>query len=239
VNQHKIQDILFLDIETVPAAASFDELPERMQHLWEKKSSFFRKEEETAEEAYGKAGIYAEFGKVICISAGNLASFPDGRKFRIKSFSGEDEKQLLSEFSSMINGFASKRTDAQLCAHNGKEFDFPYLARRILINGLPLPGLLNLAGKKPWEVKLLDTMELWKFGDFKNYTSLDLLTAVFDIPTPKEDLDGSMVAETYYGNNDLARIVEYCQRDVVALTRLFQRFRGEKIIEDGEIEIVT
>jgi hypothetical protein len=178
------------------------------------------------------AGIYAEFGKIICISLG----FINGEEFRIKSFYGDDEKVLLNEFITLVNSnYASP--NKLLCAHNGKEFDFPYLARRIILNGLELPSLLDIAGKKPWEVQHLDTMVLWKFGDYKSYTSLALLAHVFDIPTPKDDIQGSDVARVYWEDKDLARIVEYCQKDVLTVVQLLLKFKGMPMIKEENVII--
>lgn len=227
----QFSQVLFLDIETVSEKPKYEDLSDRMKKLWEKKSLKIRKSEtETAEELYSRAGIYAEFGKIIVISVG----FLNGNEFRIKSFYGDDEKILLQEFSELLNRYYTY-TDSLLCAHNGKEFDFPYIARRMVINGIDLPVILRMAGKKPWEIKHLDTMELWKFGDYKNYTSLDLLTAIFDIPTPKDDIDGSMVGEVYWQQNDLERIKEYCQKDVLAIAQLMRRYLNEPLIEDEQI----
>jgi len=223
--------VLFLDIETVSTHAKYDELSDRMKKLWEKKSLKIRKSEtETAEELYPRAAIYAEFGKIIVISVG----FLNGGEFRIKSFYGDDEKILLQEFAELLNRYYNY-PDSMLCAHNGKEFDFPYIARRMIINGIDLPVPLQIAGKKPWEIRHLDTMELWKFGDYKNYTSLDLLTAIFDIPTPKDDIDGSMVGEVYWQQNDLERIKEYCQKDVLAIAQLMRRYLNEPLISEENI----
>lgn len=235
-NQKK-DSILFLDIETVPQHPHWDHVPENMQKLWEKKARNLKEAEEGAENLYTRAGIYAEFGKIICISVGLFAWKGDQQVFRIKSYAGNDEKQLLTEFASMLRKFSAEG-DKNLCAHNGKEFDFPYIARRMLINGLRLPSLLDIAGKKPWEVKFIDTMELWKFGDFKNYTSLDLLTQLFDIPTPKDDIDGSQVASVYYEDRDLPRIVKYCEKDVLAIAQLFLRWRLEPILKEDQIILV-
>jgi len=230
-------DIMFLDIETVPVLKSFDNLNPQLQVLWDKKSANFRKEDQTATDVYQRAGIYSEFGKIICISVGVIKDKnPYG--FRLKSFFGDDEKIVLTEFSSMISKF-SKNREALLCAHNGKEFDYPYIARRMIINELLIPDLLNNAGKKPWEVKLLDTMELWKFGDYKNYTSLDLLSSVLGFPSPKDDIDGSMVADIYWIEHDLKRIVTYCEKDVLAVARILLRFMNEVPISMENIESVT
>lgn len=227
----QFSQVLFLDIETVPAVPSFHDLSERMQKLWSKKAEKLNKDEtETPESIYDRAGIYAEFGKIIVISVG----FLNGNEFRIKSYYGDDEKLLLEEFAELLNRYYNY-PDSMLCAHNGKEFDFPYIARRMIINGIDLPLILQMAGKKPWEIRHLDTMELWKFGDYKNYTSLDLLTAIFDIPTPKDDIDGSMVGKVYWEDKDLERIREYCQKDVLAIAQLMRRYLNQPLIKDEHV----
>jgi 3'-5' exonuclease len=234
-----IENVLFLDIETVPAFSEFSQLSERMQKLWTKKSERLTvnnnstAEMVSPEQLYSRAGIYSEFGRIICISVG---AFLKG-EFRIKSFSGHDEKALLAEFADLLNK-RYNRPEHLLCAHNGKEFDFPYMARRILVLGIPIPQILDLSGKKPWEVNHLDTMELWKFGDYKNYTSLDLLAAIFNIPTPKDDIDGSQVADVYYKEQDLPRIVHYCTKDVITVAQIFRRYRGEALIAENSVVIV-
>jgi 3'-5' exonuclease len=234
----KVEDVLFLDIETVPAVPSFELLDPVMQNLWEKKSKQLRTPEQSAGDLYERAGIYSEFGRIICISVG-LIREKDHHTLRLKSFFGEDEKALLSEFSGMLVRFCKSHIDATLCAHNGKEFDFPYIARRMVINGLVIPEILDNSGKKPWEVRLLDTMDLWKFGDFKNYTSLELLTTVLGIPTPKDDIDGSMVAGVFYNDNDPERIVKYCEKDVIAIVQVLLRFMNQPLVPDDRIESVT
>lgn len=227
----KIEKVLFLDIETVSQYATYDELPERLKEFWDHKSTRIKvTDTDTPEILYERAGIYSEFGKIICISVG----FIHNDKLRIKSFAGDDEAQVLRDFAAMLeNNFNKPGT--LLCAHNGKEFDFPYIARRMLIHGVRLPFLLDIAGKKPWEVPYLDTMELWKFGDYKNYTSLALLTAIFDIPSPKDDINGSQVGEYYWVRNELPRIVIYCQKDVVAIAQLLLRYKGMPLIQDSNI----
>ncbi|MCC6722789.1 MAG: 3'-5' exonuclease [Bacteroidia bacterium] len=235
LNFLNIDKILFIDIETVPQYCKFDDLEERWKALWSKKSILISKNDETPDELYNRAGIYAEFGKIICISTGFLNKNGNNWNFRVKSFYGENEKDLLLDFSNLLNKYFSE-TGKLLCAHNGKEFDFPYLSRRILINSLPLPYALDLAGKKPWEVPHIDTMELWKFGDYKNYTSLDLLASAFGIASPKDDIDGSMVCEVYYNEpNGIERIKTYCEKDVVTLARVLLKMAGFQNFTDEEI----
>lgn len=233
------EDILFIDIETVPQKAGFEELPEHFQKLWDKKSGYFREESQAAADVYERAGIYAEFGRIICISAGLIIQKNGERFYRVKSFHDSDEKKLLSDFNEMLQKFTSN-PGKKLCAHNGLEFDYPYIARRTLINGLKLPRILDVSGAKPWEIKdrLLDTLQMWKFGDYKNYTSLDLLCAVFNIPTPKDDIDGSQVAQVYYQEGDLDRIIRYCEKDTLALANLMLRYKGEQIISIDNLLIV-
>lgn len=234
---HKLPltSILFLDIETAPAYRSYEEVPPDFRPLWELKSRQVRKsDEETAETTYHRAGIYAEFGKIICISCG---MFTHEGRFRIKSFYGHDEETLLREFAAMCEKSFSA-PERYLCAHNGKEFDFPYLSRRMIINHVPLPKILDTPGKKPWEVSHLDTHELWKFGDHKSYTSLNLLATVLGIPTPKDDIDGSKVWEVYWKEDNLLRIVTYCQKDTLTVAQIFLRLRGETILDPEKVEIV-
>lgn len=230
-----LDDVLFLDIETVSAVAEFEQLDERFKALWEKKAELLRRNDPdaTPDQLYKSAGIYAEFGKIVCISCG----FTNGNEFRIKSFYGDDESILLKEFAGLLNKHYYTNRHL-LCAHNGKEFDFPYIARRMLINGIELPDILNLAGKKPWEVRHLDTMELWKFGDYKHYTSLDLLAAVFKIPTPKDDIDGSMVGQIFWEENNLDRIVKYCQKDVLSVAQLLRSYLNLPLINEAQVLIV-
>jgi uncharacterized protein YprB with RNaseH-like and TPR domain len=226
-----LDKILFLDIETVPIVAEYELLPENFKKLWDKKTEWIRKEEnDTPDTLFQRAGIYAEFGKIVCISVGYIFN----REFRIKSFYGDDELILLKEFAELLNRYYNTK-EHLLCAHNGKEFDYPYIARRMLVNGIKLPDIINIAGKKPWEVAHLDTMELWKFGDFKSYTSLDLLAALFGIATPKDDIDGSMVAEVFYKENDLDRIVKYCQRDTLTVAQLLLTYMGKPLIKEEDI----
>ncbi|PPZ92302.1 3'-5' exonuclease [Cloacibacterium normanense] len=222
-----IEKVLFLDIETVPQVSNFTELSETEQKLWDKKTARQREEDISAADFYGdRAGIMAEFGKIICISVG---IYEKNESIKIKSFAGDDERKLLEEFGEIFN--SNRLRDAILCAHNGKEFDFPWIARRFLINGMQPPVPFQLYGKKPWEIPHLDTMELWKFGDYKSYVSLELLAHVFNIPTPKDDIDGSMVSSIFYIEKDLFRIVKYCEKDVLTLANVFRRMRQEDLLK--------
>ena len=231
-----LNDILFLDIETIPAHPDFQSAPEIEQALWRKKSDSLFREERHPEETYERAGIYAEFGRVICISCGRIRNGQDENSIRldIRSFSGEDENLLLQNFSRFLHKIQT--IQLRLCAHNGKEFDFPYLSRRMLINGILLPKILDNAGKKPWEIQHFDTLELWKFGDYKHYTSLELLAFCFGIPNPKNNLDGSMVAKTWYIDKNLSAIQKYCESDVYTLAQVFLRMSRQKEIAEIAVE---
>lgn len=229
----KLEHVLFLDIETVPQEEFFTQMDPEMQALWEQKTQYQRREEYTPEEFYDRAGIWAEFGKIVCISVGYFQIKGDIRNFRVTSFFGE-EKELLHAFNNLLNNHFSG-PQYVLCGHNSKEFDIPFIARRMIINGVSLSGKLNLFGKKPWEIPHLDTMELWKFGDYKHYTSLKLLSKILGIPTSKDDIDGSQVGEVFYKEKDIDRIVTYCEKDVVAVAQVLLRFRNEDLLIPEEI----
>jgi DNA polymerase elongation subunit (family B) len=215
-----LEKILFLDIETVPEVYRFSELDSETAALFDSKTKFQQKDGMTAADVYDKAGIYAEFGKIICISCGIVHDKPHGKEIRLKSIANDDERQLLLDFAKLLNQHYNMPHHI-LCGHNAKEFDFPFIARRMLLHGIDLPSALDIAGKKPWEIAHLDTMEFWKFGDYKHYSSLSLLCHIFKIPTPKDDITGADVARVYYEDKDLKRIVKYCQKDVVALFNCF------------------
>ncbi len=233
-NKIKLSNILFLDIETVPELENFDELNSVKQELFTKKTQYQRKEDFTPEEFYERAGIWAEFGKIVCISVGFFDDQTTDLTFRLKSFYGNDEVKILMDFKNLLEKYYSRKQHV-LCAHNGKEFDFPYIARRMIINKIKLPGKLNLFGKKPWEVAHLDTLEMWKFGDFKHYTSLNLLTNILGIASPKEDIDGSQVAHVYYKENDLERIAQYCENDTLAVAQVYLRMMHLDILKVEQV----
>lgn len=233
-----LQNILFLDVETVPQYADYHSLPRDWKELWDIKAANLLKNHEgdTAETIYHRAGIYAEFGKIICISCGFVQGSGHHKKILLKSFYGDEEKGILTAFVDMLKKWSTGEPK-YLCAHNGKEFDFPYLCRRMVVNNIEIPSLLNSSGKKPWEVNHLDTMELWKFGDFKSYTSLNLLAHTLGIPTPKDDIDGSRVWSVYWNDKDIHRIVTYCQKDVVTVAQIYLKLNGEAIVGQDNIEI--
>ncbi len=243
-----LYNVLFLDIETVPGAADFDGINEELQELWGIKSrTILRKPAEEIEfdemaETYStRAGIYAEFGKIVCISVGFLTRQPESAEplLRLKSFANHDESIILEDFSNLLEKHFGNPDKYALLGHNIKEFDIPYICRRLLVNQLPFPRMLDIAGKKPWETKhLLDTMEMWKFGDIKNYTSLRLLMALFDLPSPKDDMDGSDVAGVYWEDRDLDRIASYCEKDVLATAQLFLKMKRLPVLRSDQVVIV-
>ena len=233
IEKINLNNILFLDIETVPEYHNYRGLDNETQQLWEQKTQYQRKDEVSAEDFYERAGIWAEFGKIITISVGYFVNKADIRNFRVTSFWG-DEKKILNDFSNLLNTHFNGPQHV-LCGHNAKEFDIPFIARRMIINGIALPNKLNLFGKKPWEVPHLDTLELWKFGDYKHFTSLKLLTKVLGIPSPKDDIDGSEVAHVFYVEDNIDRIITYCEKDVIAVAQIFLRLRREDLLIDDEI----
>lgn len=229
-----LNDILFLDIETVPQHSFWNEVPTENQLLFEQKTQYQRKDEISAEEFYERGGIWAEFGKIICISVGYLVILNKEKQLRVRSFYGDDEHKILTDFKFLLDNHFSKKQHV-LCAHNGKEFDFPFIARRMIINKIDLPKKLNLFGKKPWEVPHLDTLELWRFGDYKHYTSLKLLTSILGIPSPKDDIDGSEVAKVFYVEKNLERIVTYCEKDTIAVAQILLRFNNDNLLKESQI----
>ena len=228
-----LNKLLFLDIETVPEKATFDQLSDTEKELFATKTQYQRAEDQSPASFYERAGIWAEFGKIVCISVGFFNMFNDQRQFRTKSFFGE-EKELLVEFKTLLENHFNQPAHL-LCAHNGKEFDFPYIARRMIIKGINLPAKLNLFNKKPWEVPHLDTLHLWRFGDYKHYTSLSLMAHVLGIPTPKDDIDGSQVARVYYEEKNIDRIITYCEKDVITIAQIVLRLLNETLLETDEI----
>lgn len=235
--RRKAKNILLLDIETVAACPTYSALPERMQKLWDKKSVSLNKGDESISSEdtfFDKGAIYSEFGKVVCIAFGGFFwNEQNELSYKVRSYSGDDEIKLLLEFKALIEKYPPDQLI--LCAHNGKEFDFPFLCRRMLIHGIPIPKALQISGKKPWEILHQDTMEMWKFGDYKSYTSLDLLAAVFDIPGSKNEMSGDQVTRVYYEEKDLAKISRYCREDVVVLGQIYLKLHGFEMVSPNNI----
>jgi len=233
IEKINLEHILFLDIETVPIEENFNSLDAEMQQLWELKTQYQRRDEYTPEDFYDRAGIWAEFGKIVCISVGYFTFKGDIRNFRVTSFFGE-EATILKDFNNLL-GNHFNQPQHLLCGHNAKEFDIPFIARRMIINQIPIPNKLNLFGKKPWEIPHLDTLELWKFGDYKHFTSLKLLTKILGIPSPKGDIDGSQVGHVFHVEKNIDRIVTYCEKDTIAVAQIFLRLRRDELLVDDEV----
>lgn len=233
IKRLKLEHILFLDIETVPQFADYDSLDNPTKLLWAAKTKYQRKENFTPKEFYDRAGIWAEFGKIICISVGYFKQKEDPINFRVTSFYGE-EGDILKDFKALLETHFNK-SNHLLCAHNGKEFDFPYIARRMVILGIVLPEKLNLFGKKPWEVPHLDTLELWKFGDYKTFTSLSLMAHVLGIQSPKDDISGEQVRDVFYKEKDIDRIVAYCEKDTVTVAQIILKLRNQDLLNASEV----
>lgn len=231
-----LENILFLDIETVPLQPSFELLSAENQEMFANKTAYQRREGIAVEDFYERAGIWAEFGKIVCISVGYFLHKNGERQFRVTTFFGE-EKQLLQDFANLLESHFTA-PNIQLCGHNIKEFDLPFIARRMIINQLNIPEKINNMGKKPWEINHLDTLELWRFGDYKHYTSLKLLAHILNIPSPKDDIDGSQVGKVYYEENDIDRIIIYCEKDVVTVAQIILRLKREAILEESEIKSI-
>jgi 3'-5' exonuclease len=234
-----LSNILFIDIETVSQYEHFEELPEKSKELWLKKAEGLlrnNKDELTAEAIYERAGIYAEFGRIICISCGIILGSEEQKTMTVKSFYGHDERKILGDFCEMLTKW-TPGSQKYLCAHNGKEFDFPYLCRRMVINNECIPEILSISGKRPWEVNHIDTMDMWRFGDYKSFTSLNLLSHVLDIPTSKDDIDGSMVGLVYWKEKNIERIVHYCQKDVITMAQIYLRLNREALVPLSNIDI--
>lgn len=236
-----LKQILFIDIETVPLAKQFSDLPDVLQTEWEKKSKNLKvntPEEATPEALFTeRSGIFSEFSKVVCIGVGSLYFQENGWKLRLKSIENDDEKLLLKDFYDLVDRFSEYYPKLAFSGHNIKEFDIPFLCRRMIINGIPLPKVMQLSGMKPWENPHIDTMDMWKFGDYKHFTSLSLLAAILGIPSPKSDIDGSMVGHVYWQEHDLERIAKYCLRDVLTSAKVFLKLKGIEL--DFETEYVS
>ncbi|MBK8519085.1 MAG: ribonuclease H-like domain-containing protein [Saprospiraceae bacterium] len=248
LEKHFLKRCLFIDIETVSEYPDVDSLPENKRVLWSIKANHIRKSigsreaEFTDSDLYiSKAGIFAEFAKVCCISMGFL-HFEDNTpsEVRVKSLAGEDEGRILEDFSRVLVNHYNDPENSRICGHNIKEFDIPFLCRRMVINQIRFPPVLDISGKKPWQTShILDTMDMWRFGDYKNYTSLDLLAATLNIASPKDDIDGSMVGTIYWKDDDIDRIVNYCQKDVVSVIQVMMKFAGLPLFSEDSIEYIN
>jgi uncharacterized protein YprB with RNaseH-like and TPR domain len=234
-----LENLILIDIETVPQSPQFDLLDNGWKQLWEEKTQRSIPDFTSAEEFYPqRAGVMAEFAKIVCISMGYFHKQGNVMQLRIKSFYGDDEKLLLQNFIATVNQIEAKNGKWSFAGHNIKEFDIPFICRRLLINSLPLPAYLNFQNMKPWDTNIVDTFQYWRFGDYKNYTSLKLLAAALGVPSPKDDIDGSMVAEVYWKEKNIDRIATYCQKDVLTTANIILRFKKMPLLKEDEVVIV-
>lgn len=240
MTDQELSNILFVDIETVSGSPDYHQMDSRLKKHWDRKAGFLNNPMElSTDELYqDRAGIFAEFGQIVTIAVGYMARLPGGQwGLRVKAFADHNEVNVLIEFKKLLESkFAEEAL--RLCAHNGREFDFPYICRRMLIHGIPIPKILDIGNMKPWEIPVIDTMHLWKFGDRKNFTSLDLLATLFDIETSKSDIDGSDVTHVYHQDNGLDRIADYCKRDIVVTAQLFLKLKSLPVINPEDITIL-
>jgi len=235
-----LKNILFIDIETVSQESHIDLLDERIKKLWLKKASYLHNNDNLSDEDFylKRSSIYAEFGKIICIGIGGIF-FDDNQEptLRVKMIRGESEAEILEQFRAILEKHKAA-ANLMLCAHNGKEFDFPYICRRMLVNGITLPRILQVSGKKPWEINHIDTLDLWKFGDYKHFVPLDLLAILFDIPGSETEVSGELVNDLYYKENDKVKIERYCADQIIVLTQLYMKMNNWSLINENNIEVL-
>jgi 3'-5' exonuclease len=239
MHQNSIDNLFLIDIETVSAKEHFHLLDEEWQQLWAEKISRNLPPETTVEEYYPKrAAILAEFAKIVCISFGYLKKENNEWQLRIKSFCSNEEEEVLKNFVKTLQQFHANNQQWIFAGHNIKEFDVPFLSRRMLINNIPIPAFIDFQNMKPWETPVLDTLHLWRFGDYKHYTSLKLLAAALGVPSPKDDIDGSQVGDVYWKEKNLERIAVYCEKDVVTVANIILRFKNLPLLKDEQIVFV-
>lgn len=234
-----LENLILIDIETVPQHPDFELLNEEWKQLWQEKTQRSLPDFTSPAEFYPqRAGVMAEFAKIICISMGYFTKQGNVLQLRLKSFYGDDEKVLLQSFVTVLNQVETKNNKWSFSGHNIKEFDIPFICRRLLVNSLPIPAYLDFQNMKPWDTNMVDTFQYWRFGDYKNYTSLKLLAAAMGVPSPKDDIDGSMVADVYWKEKNLDRIVTYCQKDVVTTGNIILRFKNMELLKEDQVVIV-
>jgi len=241
----RTEDLIVIDIETASVSPAFNLLDVHWQELWQEKTERVLPEGLTPAEFYPmRAGVMAEFSKIVCISIGYFIK-EQHLKMRVKSFYGDDENKILSDFLQTVTKIESFNNKWCFAGHNIKEFDIPFICRRLLINGIPVPAYLDFQNMKPWETNIVDTFQYWRFGDYKNYTSLKLLAAAMGLPSPKDDIDGSMVGELYHKGTEeerdinMKRIAIYCQKDVVTTANIILRFKNITPVHEDDVEIVS
>ncbi len=231
-----LENFLVIDMETVTVSKDFDALEQSWQHLWREKATRSLPQHTTLAEHYlQRAGVMAEFAKIVCISIGYFKNEGGSTQFRIKSFFDVQERDLLQHFVAVVTQFRAVSNHWVFTGHNIKEFDIPFLCRRLIVNGLGIPSFLDFQNRKPWQTNLVDTFQYWRFGDYKHFTSLQLLAAALNIPSPKDDMEGSQVGHVYWVEKDLQRIVTYCQRDVLTVANVLLRFKNQPLLTGEQV----
>ncbi|MDQ2719787.1 MAG: ribonuclease H-like domain-containing protein [Bacteroidota bacterium] len=239
MQQIAIENLFLIDIETVSEKEHFHFLDDEWKDLWKEKNIKNLPLNTSAEEYYPmRAAILAEFAKIVCISFGYFKKENNEWQLRIKSVCSENESDILSQFIATLKQLHSNNQQWIFTGHNIKEFDVPFLCRRMLVNGISIPPYIDFQNMKPWETPVLDTLHLWRFGDYKHYTSLKLLAAALGVPSPKDDIDGSMVGDVFWKEKNLKRISDYCQKDVVTVANVMLRFKGLPLLKDEQIIFV-
>jgi len=223
-----INKLLFLDIETVGIEEDLDSLHITFPHLskmWGETGYDYCKRRYPNEDLYSnemfikKAALLPEFGKIVCASVGFIS--PNGQ-IKLDSFVG-DEKDILGNICELFNSV--DKLGFKICGHNIKNFDLPYIGKKMLVHGITLPKILPTYNDKPWETKVVDTKEVWGFNSYIGLSSLDLICASLDVESPKNgDLKGDLLHQFYYSEKkDINKIKEYCEKDVEATIKLVKK----------------
>lgn len=227
IKKEDLNNLLYFDVETAGKYESYEDLAlqnPRLAKLWEKRAKYFRAntlgmEEMGDSEIYSqKSGLEPEFGRVVCVSFGVW----DGENHRLTSFYGDNEQEILEKTAKIFSNAVSK--GMKICGHNIKMFDVPFLGKKMIFSGIDVPQNLLLWDKKPWEVPILDTAEFFSFGSWSHkFLGLDLLACSLGIESPKEDIDGSQVHNTFWGEKNYERIMEYCEKDVLTVMDVLKK----------------
>ena len=228
----QLKNIVFFDIETAGSHESLDALQEDnplLATLWSKRCEYLREKFEenkdlTDEELYlNKAALHPEFNRIVCASFGRIAGDVDSTSMIIKSYSGDDESEILDGIDKVLTKF----NKMNLCGHNIKRFDIPVMGKRFLINGKKLPKSLMIYDSKPWELPFIDTSDIWSFGAWQEgFASLELIAASLKVPSPKDDIRGEDVHSVFWESSEHSRIAEYCAKDVKVLGDIMLKISG-------------
>lgn len=231
-----ITKILFLDIETVGISEDYDTCESDNPEIAQQFSKYFdwfqkRFPEDANVDIDAKnfmfrrrTALVPEFAKIVCVS---VSFVTDKGDIKSQTFSGDDEKKVLLDSQTLLERCG--KLGFYLCGHNLKNFDIPMLAKRMVINGLLPPSILPSYDTKPWEIKAIDTKEIWQFGSYTSIGSLDLMCTCLDIPSPKDgEITGEKVHDAYWNDGKLKEIAEYCERDVKVLVDVIKKLKELK-----------